>query len=77
MLYLGNILQFVVNELNQSPFAKHDLVGDGHERVPHVFLNLGDKLNPIYKKKLKQSFAEIFLEIPVIGRYGNNVIVSN
>lgn len=61
MLYLRNILQFVVNGLNQCPFAKHNFVGEGHERVPNIVLNLGDKLNSIHKKKLKQLFAEISL----------------
>lgn len=59
MFYLSDILQFVINGLNQSPFPKHNLVGDGHERVPHIVLDFGDKLNPVHKKEFKQLFAKI------------------
>jgi len=59
MLSLSDILQLVIDGFDQSPFAKHNLVGNGHQRVPYVILNLGNKLNSIHKKESKQLLAEV------------------
>ena len=41
MLQLCDVLQFVVDRLNDRPFAKQYLVGDAHQAVLHVALHLG------------------------------------
>lgn len=49
---LSDVLKLVINGFNKCPFAKHNLVGDGHQRVLHVVLDLGNKLNAVHKQKL-------------------------
>lgn len=59
MFYLSDVFKFVIDRFNQSSFAKHNLVGDRHQRVPHVVLDFCDKLNSVYEQKLKQLLADI------------------
>ena len=54
MLYLGDILQWVVNRLNNRSLAQHQLVEDGHQLVFHVFSYLGYKLDAIGKQEVKE-----------------------
>ena len=61
MLYLGDILKFIVDRFDEGPFAKHNFVRHRHQRVLHVVFNLGNELEPVHEQKLKQLFANISL----------------
>ena len=54
MLYLGDILQLVINRLNNRSLAQHQLVKDRHELVFHVFSYLGDNLDTGSKQEVKE-----------------------
>ena len=56
MFQLRDVLQFVVDRLNDRPFAKQYLVGDAHQAVLHVVLHLGYQLNAIDEQFLEQFF---------------------
>ena len=59
MFNLSDVLKFVIDRLNQSPFTKHNLVGNGQQGVSHVILDFGYQLNSIHEQKLKQSLSDI------------------
>lgn len=58
---LRDIFQLVIDRFYKGPFAQHDFVRDRHQRVPHVALDLSNKLYPIHKQELKELFADISL----------------
>ena len=58
VFYLSDVFKFVINRSDQSSFAKHDLVGDRHQRVPHVVLDFCDNLNTVHEQELKQLLAD-------------------
>ncbi len=59
MLYLRNVLQFVIDRFNQSPFSEQNLVGYAHQGILHIVLDLGDKLYAIEEKVLEQCLPDI------------------
>lgn len=59
MFYLCDIFQFVIDRFYKRTFARHDLVRDRHQRVPHVALDLSDKLYPVDKQEFKKLSADI------------------
>ena len=61
MLQLRDVLQFVVDRLNDRPFAKQYLVGDAHQAVLHVALHLGYQLDAIDEQFPKQLFRYVAL----------------
>ncbi len=61
MLYLCNVLQFIIDCFNQCSFSRQNLIGYTHQRVPHTVFNLSDKLYTVKKKVFKQSLSDISL----------------
>ena len=69
MFNLSDVLKFVIHRLNQSPFAKHDLVGNRHQRVPHVVLDFSDELDSVHEQKLEQLLTDISLVATELALY--------
>ena len=59
MLYMTDILEFVVDGFYQYSFPEHDFVTQVHERVFHVPFYLSDKVYVIHKQRFKQLLADI------------------
>lgn len=59
MLYLSNILKFIIYRFYKCSFPQTNLVGNAHKRVFHIVLNLGKQLDTVNKQCLKKRFADI------------------
>lgn len=59
MLYLSNILMFIIYRFYKCSFPQANLVCNAHKRVPHIILDLGKKLYAINKKALEKSFSNL------------------
>jgi hypothetical protein len=51
MIDLRDVLELVDNRFGNGAFAKQELVDQGHQRILHIALELGDELE---RKGLKQ-----------------------
>lgn len=51
---LENIKLFVIDRFNQGSFSKQNLVGNTHQEIFHVVLDLGGKLYVVKEKVLEQ-----------------------
>ena len=59
MLYLSDILEFVINGLYNGSFPCQQSVRHGHQSAFHVALQFCDQLNTVNKQTLEQFFADI------------------
>lgn len=58
-LNLYHVLQFVVDGLNQRLFARENLVCDGHDRILHIVLQPGSRVESIDKELGEDFHAEV------------------
>ena len=61
MLYLGNVLKFVIDRFYECTLPQTYLVSNAHKRVLHIVLYFGKQLDSIYKQAFKKRFANISL----------------
>lgn len=59
MLYLADVLQFVVDRFDDRTFSEQYLVGHGHQGVLHVVPYRGNKLYPVYEQHFHQAFPYV------------------
>lgn len=61
MLYLCNVLQFIIHGLNDSSLSEQKFVRDAHQCSFHIAFQLGNKLYAINEKSLEKILADIAL----------------
>ena len=69
VLYLCNVLQFIIHRFYDSPLSEQEFVRDAHQCSFHVAFQLGNKLYAINEKPLEEPLADIPLVTDQLAMY--------
>ena len=61
MLYLRDVLQFIIYSFDDCPLAQENLVRDAHHSTFHVALEFCDELYAINEEFLEEILADVSL----------------
>lgn len=61
VLYLANVLQFVIDRFYDGPFPEQYFIGYGHQAVFHVVPYMGYQMYAVHEKHLGKLLAHIAL----------------
>lgn len=61
MLYLGNVLEFVIERLYYGYLPQQQLIRQCHHRALHVVFELGDELYADHKQLVEQVLTDVSL----------------